>query len=94
MGASFAAGLGVFTEGERPGDLGNTFILPGYARVDAMAQYTFRVRGSRVAAQLNVDNVFDTEWYAGVYKNSRDFIMPGTPRAFRASVRLDLWTGE
>lgn len=89
-----SAGLGVFGETERPGDLGNTFSLPGYVRLDAMAQYRFRVRKSQVTVQLNVDNALDTEWYAGVYRNSRDFIMPGTPRRFQGSVRFDLWGGQ
>ena len=59
-----------------------------------MAAYGFKLGTSRLTLQLNVDNVFDTEWYAGVYENSRDFIMPGTPRCFRASARFDLWSGQ
>jgi outer membrane receptor for ferric coprogen and ferric-rhodotorulic acid len=55
-----------------------------------MAQYRFKAGRARLTAQVNLDNVFDTVWYAGVYKNSRDFIMPGTPRRVQASLRLDL----
>jgi iron complex outermembrane receptor protein len=85
-----AAGVGLFAEGRRAGDLGNTFWLPGYGRVDAMAQYRLPIRRTSLTAQVNLNNVFDTTWYAGVYNNSRDFILPGTPRQLLTSLRLEL----
>jgi iron complex outermembrane receptor protein len=86
---AFRFGAGLFAEAERPGDLGNTFVLPGYGRVDAMAQYRFRLGTSRFTAQLNGSNLFDTTWYAGVYNNSRDFILPGAPRHVTGSLRVE-----
>jgi iron complex outermembrane receptor protein len=85
----WAFGGGIFAEGERPGDLGNTFALPGYARVDLMGQYRFLIDKTRWTAQLNVNNVFDTQYYAGVWKNSRDFILPGAPRAAYLTLRAN-----
>jgi iron complex outermembrane receptor protein len=85
----WSGGLGVFAEGERAGDLGNTFVLPGYARVDAMLQYKFNIGRSNGSLQFNVNNILDKEWYAGVYRNSRDFILPGTTRQFMGTVRIE-----
>jgi iron complex outermembrane receptor protein len=85
----WSGGLGVFAEGERAGDLGNTFVLPGYARVDAMLQYKFNIGKSNGSLQFNVNNILDKEWYAGVYRNSRDFILPGTTRQFMGTVRIE-----
>jgi iron complex outermembrane receptor protein len=84
---AFAFGGGVFAEDDRPGDLGNTFLLPGYGRVDAFAQYAFAVNDIRWIAQINVNNIFDQRYFAGVYNNSRDFILPGSPRAATFTLR-------
>jgi iron complex outermembrane receptor protein len=89
IGAGWSAGFGVFSEDDRPGDLGNTFIMPAYGRVDAMVQYRFRVGAAAMQAQVNVNNIFDKVYYAGVYNDSRDFILPGPPRRALASFRVD-----
>lgn len=36
-------GLGVFAAGQREGDVENTFQLPGFARLDAMAAYRMKI---------------------------------------------------
>lgn len=84
---ALALGGGLFTEATRPGDLGNTFVLPGYGRVDAFVQYAFSVNDIRWTAQLNVNNIFDQRYFTGVYNNSRDFILPGSPRAAMFTLR-------
>ena len=54
---------GVFAQGGRAGDRANTFVLPGYARVDAMAAYRFPLGGAKGQLQFNVNNLFDREYF-------------------------------
>lgn len=82
-------GGGVTARGARQGDLGNDFVLPGYATVDLMAAYAFAFHGSHVTAQLNVDNVLDRDYYDSSADYSRARIMPGTPRAVMGQVRVE-----
>ena len=65
----------MFAADVRQGDLANSFILPAYARFDAMAAYTFDMSGHKAVAQVNVKNFFNTRWYKTV--NTID----GLPRA-------------
>ena len=57
--SQWSAGAGVFAQGQRQGDSGNTFQLPGYARVDAMVAYRFGLGASKASLQFNLDNVFN-----------------------------------
>jgi iron complex outermembrane receptor protein len=85
-------GAGVVAVGDRQGDNQNSFILPAYARVDAMIQYQFKpppeTQFKRITVQLNVKNVFDTVYYQN--SSSRLNIFPGVPRTFLASIRAEL----
>ncbi|MBV9566280.1 MAG: TonB-dependent siderophore receptor [Bradyrhizobium sp.] len=85
-------GAGVVAVGDRQGDNENSFILPAYARVDAMIQYQFKpppeTMFRRVTLQLNVKNVFDTVYYQN--SSSRLDVFPGVPRTFLASIRGEL----
>ena len=85
----WAAGAGIFFQGQREGDLGNTFALPGYARVDAMASYAFKAGNGKASVQFNLKNVFDTVYYSGSHPLVRDWIQPGTPRTASLTLRLD-----
>ncbi len=87
--SQWTGGAGVFAQGQRQGDLGNTFQLPGYARVDAMLAYRFALGGARAALQFNVDNLFDKKYYSGSHQYVLDWIKLGAPRAARATLRLD-----
>lgn len=60
----FKAGLGVVAVGKRPGDANNTFVLPGYVRMDAMAAYTHRIGQHRLTAQVNINNLLDKVYFA------------------------------
>lgn len=82
-------GGGVTARGARQGDLGNDFVLPGYATVDLMAVYAFPFRGSHISAQINVDNLLDRDYYDSSADYSRARIMPGTPRAVIGQVRVE-----
>jgi iron complex outermembrane receptor protein len=67
------AGIGVYTQGKRPGDLDNTFNLPSYWRTDAALFY----RRDRLRLAVNVQNLFDINYFEG----SRDInrVIPGSP---------------
>ncbi|NOS75065.1 MAG: TonB-dependent receptor [Methyloglobulus sp.] len=75
---AFKVGLGVVAVGKRYGDAGNTYSLPGYVRMDAMAAYTYRIGQHRLTAQVNLNNLLDKEYFANSDGGSLDSI-PGTP---------------
>lgn len=81
-------GVGAFYQGDRFGDLGNTFILPAYTRVDAMLGYSFKAAGTDAMLQLNVKNLFDVRYYTGSHQFVSDWIRPGAPRTFTVTLRL------
>lgn len=85
---AFKAGFGVVAVGRRPGDSDNTFILPGYARLDAMAAYTHRMGQHRLTAQLNINNLLDKEYYANSDGSSQGAI-PGYPIAVLGSLKYE-----
>jgi iron complex outermembrane receptor protein len=75
----FGAGF-TYTD-DLPGDLGNTFVIPGYAVSDAMAFFKHK----RLTLQVNVNNVFDNEYFHRAAFGSQG-IIPGEP--LRAVVSL------
>jgi iron complex outermembrane receptor protein len=85
----FSAGLGAFFQSVRQGDQGNTFQLPGYARVDAMAAYSFRAGSWRSALQINANNLLNRRYYAGSHQFVKDWIAVGAPRTLMLTLRLD-----
>jgi iron complex outermembrane receptor protein len=83
-------GGGVFAASNRWGDDANTFILPGYARLDAFARYQTVIGPTRVSAQINVNNIADTRYYSGVsFFGARTGIIAGAPRAVIGSIRVE-----
>ncbi|MDF1815642.1 MAG: TonB-dependent siderophore receptor, partial [Verrucomicrobiales bacterium] len=56
----FGVGLGVVYQDDSFIDNGNTAVLPDYTRVDAAAYYQL---SDRTRLQLNIENLFDTEYY-------------------------------
>ncbi|HUR81553.1 MAG TPA: TonB-dependent siderophore receptor [Thermoanaerobaculia bacterium] len=76
----WGAGLGVIHRGEIFTSTDNAVTVPGFTRADAALFFTF---SDRLHAQLNVENLFDTEYYA--YAHSNTNITPGSPRAVRLS---------
>ncbi|ATG92355.1 TonB-dependent siderophore receptor [Methylomonas koyamae] len=61
----FKAGLGGVVVGKREGDTANSFQLPGYTRLDAMAAYVQPIGKTRLTAQVNVYNLLDKEYFTG-----------------------------
>lgn len=68
-------GLGLFYVDERPGDLDNTFTLPSYFRTDLAVFY----RQDNWQLQLNVENLFDIEYFSSATFGSRQNVNPGAP---------------
>ena len=85
----WTAGAGIFAQGQRQGDLGNTYQLPGYGRVDAMLAYRFTLGTARASLQFNVDNLLDKKYYTGSHPWAQDWIKLGTPRTAKATLRVD-----
>jgi len=79
--AKWGAGLGVVASSALYAGADNAVTLPGFARVDAAVYYEVT---PDVRVQLNVENLFDREYYASAHSNNN--IMPGSPRALRLSV--------
>ncbi|MBF2058139.1 MAG: TonB-dependent siderophore receptor [Cyanobacterium sp. T60_A2020_053] len=73
-------GLGLFYQGERQGDLANTFQLPSYLRTDAAIFY----ERDRFRAGLNFRNLFNIEYYESAFNINRVF--PGAPFEIQATV--------
>lgn len=86
---ALAFGGGVFMEAKRPGDLANSYTLPGYARLDLFTQYRFVAGPARWTLQLNLQNILDQRYFAGIYRNARDFILPGSPRAVMGTIKAE-----
>ena len=59
----------------------NRVTLPGFARVDAALFWDIN---KDLEAQVNVENVFDIDYYPTAHNNNN--ITPGSPRAFFATV--------
>jgi len=86
-------GGGITYRGLRQGDDANTFQLPAYTRIDAMAAYRCKLGKTRVTARLNINNLFDkTYWDAanGLPGNSGyAAAFYGAPRSYVASLKFD-----
>lgn len=78
----FGVGLGgrYYTEQEGDSTYFNPFELPAYGVVDAAFYYE---RG-RFNAKVNVNNVFDKEYFVGAYNDL--YVLPGEPLNVRATV--------
>jgi len=64
--------------------------IPEWARIDIGARYTFdnvkSPTGHPIAIRFNVDNLFDTNYWAAVTGN---YLVQGTPRTFRLSTTVN-----
>jgi catecholate siderophore receptor len=78
---TWGAGLGIITRGPMYAAIDNKTQLPGFARVDAAV---YAKINKDVKFQLNIENLFDTQYYASAHNNNN--ITPGSPIAIRLSV--------
>ena len=74
-------GIGVIRRGDMFVAADNTVVLPAFTRADGAL---FVSLGRQVRAQVNVENLLNTEYYASA--NSNNNITPGSPRAVRVTV--------
>lgn len=77
---TFGAALGMIASDLRPGDLANSFFLPGYTRWDSGVYYN---RG-QFNANVYLENIFDT--YYDTSSLSAYQVYPGAPFNVRATV--------
>jgi catecholate siderophore receptor len=72
----WAVGLGIIHRSDVFTSTDNTVILPSFTRADAAV---FFMPTARLHVQLNVQNLFDEEYYLFAHNNNN--ITPGSPRA-------------
>lgn len=84
----FKAGLGGVVVGKREGDTANTYQLPGYTRLDAMAAYIQPIGKTRLTAQINVYNLLDKEYFPGS-TNWLPTANVGAPLSAMGSLKLE-----
>ncbi len=78
----FGAGVGVIHQTEQFAAADNLVTLPSFTRVDAALFVDFAENWS---AQVNVENVFDQDYFASAHNNNN--ISPGAPRAAYVTVK-------
>ena len=78
-------GLGFLALSDRQGDLENTFTLPGYFRTDAALFY----KRDKWRAQLNIENLFDIEYFASTNFDSRLGVNPGAPFTILGTIAVE-----
>lgn len=83
--AGLGAGLGLLYVGERPGDIDNSFTLPDYFRTDAALFY----KRDNWRAQLNVENLFDIDYFPSTSYGSSLYVNPGAPFGISASFAVE-----
>lgn len=74
----FAAGVGIVARSRMFAAIDNTVVLPGYARADAAAFYTFN---EHWRLQANVENLTNKRYFANADNNTN--ISPGAPRSVK-----------
>lgn len=82
-------GGGVTLRGKREGNRENNFQMPGYTLVNLMTSYAMKVGKTRVTAQLNVNNLFDKEYFPSSIGFGRERIVVGMSRVFMGSIRVE-----
>ncbi len=79
--AGLGFGAGVFVVDNRYGNAANTFEVDGYLRADATVYYRFE----NYTFRLNVQNLFDEEYYLNPTR--ANFLLPGSPTTFLFSIQ-------
>ena len=89
----FTVGVGTYLASQREGDLDNSFQLPGYVLLDAIAAYKMNFNDVRVTTQLNIKNLLNKEYYVSTDPffnlSPRLGIYPGAPFTAIGSVRVE-----
>ncbi|MDR6677362.1 iron complex outermembrane receptor protein [Pseudomonas psychrotolerans] len=84
---SWHVGGGARYVGERAGDPANSFYMDSYTVADAFLRWDLPVTGYQARLQLNLDNLFDKEYYPSS-ANSPLQVAVGEPRTARLSASV------
>ena len=76
-------GAGLIYSDDLPGDLANTFVVPGYTVSDAMAFFKHK----QVTLQINIYNLFDNHYFHRAAFGNQG-IIPGEPLRAIASLKV------
>ena len=85
--SGLSVGAGVYLQGQKAGDMANTYQLSGYGRVDAMIKY--KISAANTTLQFNVENLLNKQYYAASLPNNMSAISPGVPLTFIGSVKVE-----
>lgn len=93
-GLGLRVGGGVTASTHAWGDIHNTFLIPGWARLDGFASYSTLYEGHKVTAQLNLRNITNTRYYTGVdsyynYYNPPLAALPAPPFTATGTLRFE-----
>ncbi len=69
-------------------DSANTIEIPGWGQVDLGARYATQVNGRDVVLRLNVNNVFNKYYYAGIFSDTTPIATLGPARSVMASATI------
>ncbi len=83
-------GAGARYVGERPGDNANSFWMDSYTLADAFVRWDLPTRGYETRLQLNIDNLFNKQYYPSTTGSSALQVEEGALRTARltASVKF------
>ncbi len=82
---SLKFGGGIIAVSKRQADIENTAQAPGYAVVNLMAAYKYKLGNATLRFQLNAENILDKHYFVST---SGLRFMPGTPRSILGSVSI------
>ena len=80
-------GVGAVARGSREGDNLNDYRLPGFAKCNALAAYSWRAAGNDFSVQLNVDNVLDKRYFESL--SGTRTVVPGASRNWLATLGVE-----
>jgi iron complex outermembrane recepter protein len=75
--------------GKQAANIDNTLHLDAWTRLDIGARYVALAGGRPLTLRLNVDNIFDEDYWASAFDSFRPDLLLGTPRTFKVSVTMD-----
>lgn len=84
LNPQWGVGLGIVYRDEIFSSISNAVELDSFTRVDAAVYYDV---SPTVQLQLNVENLFDTEYFASAHSDNN--LMPGSPRGIYLGARLE-----
>ncbi|MNX45523.1 Ferrichrome receptor FcuA precursor [compost metagenome] len=69
-------------------DSANKLQIPGWGQLDLGARYATQINGRDVVLRLNVNNVFDKYYYAGIFSDTTPIATLGPARTVTASASI------